>query len=330
MPSMSLGDEELAMVVVAAAHRMPTPGARGSGPLAVAEPVPVPVADEYNGEPGVSSLRWEGQGVCMRPGTDVYVSGHAWAPGGKPAGQVSVGVRVGPCQRTALVFGERYWAVGLSGRVPSAPQPFERVPLLYERCFGGTVQGARGKTARAVDLNPVGRGLHADPEHHPLPNIESPDDRIATLADRPLPQGFGPVARGWLPRRGLAGTYSQTWVDTRAPLWPPDLDPRFFLAASPGLQAVPHLRGGEPVTLVGLHPAGPVHFALPELRLVAKFTLAGGVERRSLRLDAVMLEPDEARVVTIWRASVVARPTMLAVEHTTLRELEPWEQAPPP
>lgn len=331
MPSMSLDDEELAMIVVAASHDMPTPAARSPEPLAVSdEQAPIPLGDEYNGEPGASSLRWEGQGVCTRPGTDIYVSGHAWAPRGKPVGQVSVGVRVGPCQRTAIVFGERFWSVGLSGRVPTKPQPFERIPLLYERCFGGTVEGARGKTAVAVDHNPVGRGLHDDPEQHPLPNIENPAELLSSPSDRPLPHGFGPVARGWLPRRSLAGTYSSTWVDTRAPLWPPDLDPRFFLAASPGLQAQPYLQGGEPVSLVGLHPDGPIGFELPSLRLVAKFYLADRVERRSLVLDAIMLEPDEAKVTSIWRASVIARPTMLAVEHATLRLLEPWEQAPPP
>lgn len=326
---MSLDDDDLAMVVVAARHDMPVPGRSSTDPCPIsAEQLPVPVGDEYNGEPGASSLKWEGQGGSTRPGTDVYVSGHGWAPGGRPTSRISVGARVGSCQRSAVVFGERFWKQGLSGTVPSSPYPFERIPLLYERCFGGSVDGARGRTATIIDHNPVGRGIHPDPGQHPLPNIEDPHQLITSPADRPMPQGFGPVARGWLPRRAFAGSYTQTWVDTRAPLWPPDLDPRFFLAASAGLQAVPHLRGGEPVVLVGMHPDGPIRFALPKLHMVAKFDLGDRVLRRMLVLDAVMLEPEELCVTTIWRASAVVRPTMLAVQSTSLRVLEPWEQPP--
>lgn len=314
------------MVVAAARYTMPPPGAMVLQPLVISEEQqPVPLGDEHNGEPGQSSLRWEGQGVCMRPGTDVYLSGHAWAPRGQLATRVLVSVGVGPCRREATVFGDRRW--GVSGA--SAPVAFEKIPLVYERCFGGLVEGARGSTAKAIERNPVGRGIYVDPDGQLLPNIEDPQRLIASPQHKPPPQGFGPIARHWMPRRGLAGTYDQAWVENRAPLWPPDFDPMFFLAASPGLQAVPHLRGGEDVALVGVHPDGPLRFTLPPLRLVAKFRFADKVVRRMLVLDALMLEPDVLGVTLIFRASVVVAPTMLALESTTLRLLEDWEELAP-
>ena len=318
------------MVVVAARYNMPRPGFLVPENLAASdEQIPVPLGDVYNGEPGKSSLKWEGQGVCTRPGTDVYVSGHAWAPRGKKVGQVPVSVRVGTCQRIAVVFGDRRWNYGLIGRRFSAPVPFEKIPLIYERCFGGFIEGTRGKKAEAIDRNPVGRGIYTQPKDQLLPNIEDPNHLISGPKQMPLPQGFGPIARGWTPRRSLAGTYDQTWINRRAPLWPLDLDPRFFLAASPGLYAVPYLRGGEEVTLIGVHPDGPIRFRLPQPRLVAKFRLVDRVERHAPVIDAVMLEPDSLNVTLILRTSVVACPTMLAVQTTSLRLLEDWEELPP-
>src|SRR5687768_13974223 len=119
MPSMSLADEELAMMVVAGQFDMPSPGKAAPERLGLSElQRPIPLADVYHGEPGASSLKWEGQVVCGRPGTDVYVSGYAWAPGGRPTSSVEVGVRVGECQHRAVVFGERIWRRGLVEPAP--------------------------------------------------------------------------------------------------------------------------------------------------------------------------------------------------------------------
>ena len=78
---------------------------------------------------------------------------------------------------------------------------------------------------------------------------------VRSPRDRPLPRGFGPVARHWLPRRALGGSYDAAWVEARVPLWPADVDPRFFMAAPEPLQATRHLVGGE--LLVVLGTAGP-------------------------------------------------------------------------
>lgn len=329
-PSMNLNDEDVASVAVAATYNMPSPTLSSPTPLSISdEQVPLPTADEYNGAPGASSLKWEGQGLGMRPGTDIYVNGHAWAPRGAAVGHVLASVQVGPCRLDAAVFGERSWKLGVNGYVPSSPEPFERMPLLYERCFGGTLPGASGYTALASDHNPVGRGIHAEPEHEPLPNIEDPLALLSSPGDRPLPRGFGPVARSWLPRRAFAGTYDESWVQERAPLWPRDIDARFFHAAAPGLQATTHLGGATPVHLIGLHPDGPIRFELPSPRLIAKFYMRDVVKRVILALDALMLEPDILRLTAIWQASVVARPGVLAVENIIVRTLEPWEVLDP-
>jgi hypothetical protein len=330
LPSLSFDDQQLVVVVVAGRFTMPIP-VRGSSrePAIADEQRLVPLADEYWGEPGASSLRCEGQGTHLRPGTDIYVEGEAWAPGGKPIERSTVGVSVGPCQKGAVVLGDRIWREGLTGPTPSRPMPFTSVPLVYERCFGGSPANATGSAALASELNPVGRGLYLrdkDAIGGLLPNLEDPRAQISSLSDHPSPAGFGPIARHWRPRREYAGSYDDAWQQTRAPLWPKDVDPRLMSAAAPGLVALPLLEGGEPVRLVGMHPDGPIEFTLPRVVLQAKLVLRRRQVRQRMRLDGLRLEPEDRSFTLYWRTTAVVEPDPFELEHIVVRRLEAWEQ----
>lgn len=329
LPSMSRDDEQLTLLVVSGRFVLPPAGVRTvAAPALALEQGEVPLADEHTAVPEASSLRREGQAVYTRPGTDVYLVGHAWAPGGRPATRSVVALGVGPCQKGAVVFGDRVWSQGMTVG-PGRPQPFTKLPLLYERCFGGAIERATGALALASEHNPVGRGLFAnerDAVGQLMPNFEDPTALLDSPSQRPRPCGFGPVARHWRPRRDFAGTYDQLWMDSRLPLWPKDMDERFFLAAAPGLQARPHLRGGEAVRVVGMHPDGDFVLALPRLRLRARFEQGKGSVRRPLVLDAVEIDTDAGTLTMTWRASLVSDP--LAVSAVVVRTLDDWEAEP--
>jgi hypothetical protein len=190
--------------------------------------------------------------------------------------------------------------------------------LVYERCFGGS----------ASEHNPVGRGLFArerDAIGQLLPNIEDPDSAVTSITDRPRPAGFGPIARNWRPRRDYGGTYDDAWQQTRAPLWPKDVDPRLMNAAAPGLVAHPSLVGGELVRLFGVHPDGPIEFTLPTIILQAKFELRRGQARHRMRLDGLRLEPDDCTFTLYWRAATVLGRDLFEVEGVVVRQLHEWE-----
>lgn len=332
LPFMDVANEDTVLVVVAGRFALPghADGLR-DGELAVhPEQRPVPLHDVYVGEPGRSSLYWEGQASCARPGTDIYLQGHAQAPRGEPVTELDVALRVGATERRARVFGDRVWRRGLWGLRISAPAPFVRMPLCYERSLGGWLPRALGRDASAVERNPVGRGLYpsvSEAEGQPLPNLEDPQALIRSPEDHPLPQGFGPVARGWMPRRAFAGRFDPRWQAEHAPLWPSDTDPRFFSAASPGLLFTPHLEGGEEVRLIGLHPEGPLHFRLPKYALAAKLRFTGHAERQLLRLEAIMFEPDEQSLTMIWRANLPLRKSLLSLRACIVRVVAPWERS---
>ena len=326
LPSMTSDDQQLTLVVVSGQFELPPAGARTAMPLRLAQQQgEVPLADEFSAAPEGSSLRREGQGVHARPGTDIYLVGHAWAPGGRPTQRSAVAVSVGPCHKGAAVFGDRVWSRGMSVR-PSGAQPFTRIPLVYERCFGGAPERAAGALAIAAEHNPVGRGLYASEREavgKPMPNLEDPQTLLDSPSQRPRPCGFGPVARHWRPRREFAGTYDQRWMESRLPLWPRNLDERFFLAAAPGLQARPYLTGGESVRIMGMHPDGEFVFMLPRLRLRARFERGRTSMRRPLILDAVELDTDSGILTMTWRASLVSDP--LAISAVVVRTLDAWE-----
>jgi len=330
LPSMNKEGEELLLVCVAGRFDLPPAGRPSNEPPRPSEEQRPPVMEDiYWGEPGTSSLRYEGQTAYMRPGTDIYVSGHAWAPRGKPVTELLAAVKVGPCQKGVRVFGTRVWYRGALGLKASAPRPFESIPLRFERSFGG-VAAATGKEPRAYEpRNPVGIGIYGSAKEaleQRLPNLEDPLQLMTAPTERVPPACFGPIARSWQPRLGFAGTYDEAWVEQRAPLWPRDFDPRFFHAASPGLVASPGLKGGEPVVLAGLSPDGQIACPLPRHRLMVKSVFRHRIARRELTLDAVQIEPDEHAVTLIWRAAIPAHRELAQYEYSVLRDLEPWEE----
>src|SRR5215510_7518555 len=227
---------------------------------------PVLRLSEHTGEPGSSSLRFETDLVPAKKTTDVIVAGHAYAPGGRPVTELEVGFRVGPVQKILRVTGARTWRAAR----PSSPEPLSKMPLVYERAFGGVDRKSEKPEQDWEWRNPVGVGFAVARDHldrTALPNIEYPNEPIRSWSDRPRPAGFGPIASHWQPRASYAGTYDEAWMKQRYPLLPLDLDDRFYQCAPPDQQAPEFLRGGEPVVLHHLTPGGTLRFVLPKVFL---------------------------------------------------------------
>ena len=71
--------------------------------------------------------------------------------------------RVGTLEKTVHVSGERTWFKRIGGGIGTErPEPFERIPLVYERAFGGWDRThAKPEKHTFEPRNPVGRGLPA-------------------------------------------------------------------------------------------------------------------------------------------------------------------------
>jgi hypothetical protein len=289
---------------------------------------PVLRGPEFSGEPGASSIKYEADLVLTKTTTDVVMVGHAYAPDGRPVAQTDVGLRVGPVQKVLRVVGERIYRA--SG--PTSPEPFSRMPIVYERAFGGVDRSSRHPERDWDARNPVGTGFAAERDHAVgvrVPNIEYPDQLIRSWNDRPVPAGFGVVASHWQPRAALAGNYNDKWLKERQPLLAEDLDDRFFQCVPPDQQAPSFLRGGEPVVLYRLTPEGTLRFDLPrvELRFETHFYTGPPELHRSASLHTVILEPDHPRVSLVWHSALPCHFRVQKLERTVVTVRRPVKAA---
>ena len=278
----------------------------------------VVLGDQYGGAPEASSIVRANEVHTHKVGTDVLVLGEVCAPRGQPVTELDVVVRVAGRQKVVRVFGDRHWTEGLAGVVPGRPVPFARMPLAHERAYGGS--DPADESEAGSDLrNPVGMG-HLGRRNArellglPVPNFELPGQLLTKLGQVVEPAGLGPLAPHWQPRLGFAGTYDAHWAKTRAPHLPEDFDPRFFNAAPVDQQFEAGLQGGEPLAMLGLHPAGMCEFSLPQCTFRIDVRIEGGHERPQAKLDTVVLIPSEARLEMIWRAELPVDKRVLRVE----------------
>jgi hypothetical protein len=216
-------------------------------------------------------------------------------------------------EQTMLVSGDRIWRDGR----PGEPAPFESVPLVWERAFGGCHR--IGEKVIAEERNPVGCGVSAGRpasslEGETVPNLEHPATPLQQIGATPEPICFAPIAPAWLPRRAYAGTYDDQWQRSRAPYLPDDFDPRFFQCAAGDFAFDTYLQGGEPVRIDGARPDGPIEFELPDARLIVAVTIAGASTEPPVNLETLSIEPDLNRVCFTWRAAAPCDRQALKVE----------------
>jgi uncharacterized protein YjbI with pentapeptide repeats len=252
------------------------------------------------------SLRHDGDLAPYKPRGECFLLGSFHAPGGTPVRRSQAAFKVGPVTKGIAIMGDRVW--GALG--PSEPEPFTRMPIRWERAFGGP---------RSRE-NPLGRGLDkttVDGTSLPLlPNLERVDALIQGRGDRPAPTCFAPVPRTFPTRLGLAGTYDARWQSERYPGLPEDFSWSFHTSAPEDQRIEGFWRGDEEIALMNLVEGEPrVRCALPGLwprcLLVSAGdgpTLATEVE---LQLDTIRVDADAREVHCVWRAPrEIARPTL--------------------
>jgi hypothetical protein len=290
------------------------------------EQLPPQAQDEFWGDSTSSSIKQVSDFHIGKPGTDIGLLGHAWAPDGEAVTDMYVYLLVGERQKALRVFGNRYWKNGQITR----PEPFQAMPLVYERAFGGMHEVTREDGTSAVLLeerNPVGlgfRGERTDQELEglPLPNIEDPEHLIQAPNDTPPPAGFGFIAPTWLPRREYAGTYDDKWQKTRSPYLPDDFDPRFFNCAHSDLTLDRYLEGGESVKIRNASAAGELDFYIPKCTFSNRVSIAKRSEHPPLNLETVLIEPDDNRLSLTWRAALLCDKETLHIHEVEVNLLE--------
>lgn len=311
------------VVVVKGTFAIPDDG--GEARLAD-EQMPLVMADTFTGEPGLSAPIYESDYCLTKPYCDVLLNGSAWAPRGRRSERVRVGLRVGPIHKEIDVVGDRVWERGLPGGPrPSAPMPFETMPISYDRAYGGVDDSNPERIASYVQ-NIVGVGYQprrpsSEILGRPVPNTEEPGRPVTSVNGSYRSMSFGPLGRNFPPRPDFAGTYDQRWLDETFPFLPDDFDYRYFQSAPPD-QQMPYPRGGEEVELKNLTANGGVRFRLPAIDIPVEFTNDSFVRNEvQATLDTVVIEPDLGRVLLVWRASQPLRRNLLEMRQVVVGKM---------
>ena len=307
-----LNDQECAVLIVKA-----TWGIRWDGRLRIwSEPLPLVEVDQFWGESHQSSIKQEQDLAPFKPKTDIIVNAHARVPLATetPLPEWPVALEIkdrlfyefyvrGPCQ----------WQQQKNRWQRTEPKPVTSVPIRYELAYGGSAPGDSGPLY--YDYNPVGKGfvseaLLASGDAIAAAQIGDIAELMAADIQSPMAvHGLGAIAKTWLPRRASAGTFDDSWKNTRHPRMPKDYSFAFWNAAHQPLQMDPHLKGDEVFVLRGLqHSPEPYQFCLPSMGMVAhqgRLNDSGQpLALTDVLIDIANADPLKHRVALIWRTMI--------------------------
>lgn len=252
---------------------------------------------------------------------EVILLGAAYPPRGHAATWCPVALSVGPVKRELLVFGDREWLpvdAPTTQRGISEPQPFDRMPLTWERAYGGSSTVLLDPDADVTvshGLNPLGTGFDpapgarilgarvGAPEGWPrvdrrrrLPNVERPDDRVANWASDPRPGGWATIPMD-SPMHGRRLADSKALEREPGPSWP---HAEALYRAHPDW-ILPLPEAGAPVVLDGLTPSGRLTLRLPRMRVLADWVVGDESGTLELRPHTLVLLPEESRLYLVYR-----------------------------
>ena len=212
--------------------------------------VPLTMADEYWGEPGVSPVKYEADLAVFKPSTDLILVGFAHHYQGKKIKSMDVFFGGGAKKKKATV---------------ESSEARERIPLVQLDSFG---------------------------------------NKKGWFGSSRLGYGFGYYPKQYPPRVKYAGTYDERWRKERFPFLPVEFDYRFFQAAYPELVTDTYLMGNERVFAENVSPGGPIILDLPGMKIEVETVFEKKSTKSKSMLDTVILEPEEKRLLLVWRQMV--------------------------
>jgi hypothetical protein len=285
-----------------------------------AEQLPIFTADEpYDPKQPGGVLKFESDLVPFKPRSDVVLVGHAYAPFGRAAKVVDVEIEVGAIRKKLRVFGDRAWSFPSeqADAIPYivGPADFVKMPLTYDRAFGGIDKTAPLRAREPhfkpwCERNYLGRGFCgartvASINGTPLPNIEDPDDLIRTWDSNPRPAGCGFFPRNSRPRVEWFGTYDEKWKAERKPDLPLDFRFDSYNGADLTMQGAPFLVGNERVRVTNVATSGrQLEFSLPCIVPHVDAARHQATREAVANLDTLVISPDVGAFFVVWRATI--------------------------
>lgn len=255
--------------------------------MVLSQPDDIVLAEKASSEDPGSSILVSSETVPLLPRVDVLLTGHACAPAGQPVQSQSVRLAIHRnggwlLNKTLHVYGDR---------TDTTLDSFERIPLVYERTYGGA----------GFSHNPHGTGMIPGTTY---PNIVHPLDPAAIA-------GFGPLSYEMRMAR-LVSAVQPKIIDEQVFELPAEMDENYFQVA-PVDQLVDSLEGNEWIEIDGMHPEHHrVVSRLPGVRAVAKVygiypEKPDGVRTIALKPDMLHIHADSLECSVVFRGMISLR-----------------------
>lgn len=303
---------------------------------------PIPIL--ANDEPTEFGLMPRDDFLRQQRALEVMFLGCAHAPEQRPVESLRVILGVGDVWRELMVFGDRKWV----RRSISRPEPFVRMPMGWDRAFGGsaevmidedsflTVGDPNNRVGKGFDPEPAAREAAKQlraPAPYPivspersLPNIERGDRLISRWTDAPAPSSWATVPLD------TAMQALRTFDLPPDHTMPEDVEAA--LSEGRWLRAVPEWiipipAAGAPIYMENLYRWAPsVKFPLPRVQVFADYQVGERAGTLELEPQMLVLLPEESRFYLVYR-KIFNFPDSPEIERSMrLRAVEGW-YAPP-
>lgn len=313
-------DTEVGVVVAKATFELSADGTAPQMP-----PPDLEMVDLFSGDPAETALDYEQDIAPHKPKTDLIIRGTARSFDNKPRSDWPVNISIPDRLNYGFhVRGPSQWLKPGRKWQLSQPDPVTKVPLTYVLAFGG--QCKEDDEVHFFEQNPAGIGFMTEAAANSIQNWAAPQIGLLAefMAASPFEamavHGTMSIAKSWLPRRAVAGTFNTAWERDRHPRMPLDYDLGFWNAAPTRLQLNPYLQGDELIEISGIsHKTETVSLQLPSAKLVLQSRSSAQEPPIAMALDTVDLNVDtvddgHVTMTLLWRALVPDRDAFFDAE----------------
>ncbi|MEE9390874.1 MAG: DUF2169 domain-containing protein [Planctomycetota bacterium] len=255
----------------------------------------------FNDDPQ-SDLLADVEVVPLKALVDVVVDATGYPPAGCRDAPYIASVSIGGWEKRLQVNAPvvyRRW-----GGVAKDSSTFNGcLPLRYTQSFGGPDSR----------LNPIGHG-HAkrrtDMIGQAVPRLSPADEPYRNPTEERPGVGFSGIPTGWPERVRFAGTYDDEWMRRRAPLFPADLDLRFWQSVAADQQLPADAVMGQELMLTnmtssdGLTATPPMKLMVPSLDFEIHTRFSGNWSPLTASVQAIELSVDSRRLSLTFAAAL--------------------------
>jgi hypothetical protein len=284
----------------------------------------------------------------QEPGFEMIFLGCAHAPGQRPVAGLRVVLGLDQVWRELLVFGDRSWIRRGSNAIIGEPVPFVRMPLGWDRAYGGTAEilidedaflevgDPHNRSGKGFDPEPAARAAAEQlraPAPYPLfspdralPNVERSDRPIRLWSDAPPPASWATVPLD------SALQALRTFDLPEDHTMPEDLQEalsssRFFRAVPEWILPVPP--AGAQIYMENLYRWGArVRFPLPQVQVFADYQVGDRAGTLELEPQMLVLLPEESRFYLVFRKVFNFQDAPEIERSMRLRAVPGWYTAP--